>query len=386
MNVAIPREVFPGETRVACVPETVVRMVRMGLTVTVEAGAGQKASFADAQYEAAGAKIEKDPAALFGSADAVLKINRPTTDTACERCETDLLARGSVLAAVLTPLGNPEMVQRLAEAQVSSFALDAVPRITRAQSMDVLSSQSTVAGYRAVIEAVHELTRMVPLLMTAAGTIKPANVLVIGAGVAGLQAIATAKRLGGVVKAVDTRPAVKEQIESLGARFVQLPVHEQAQAQTAGGYAADLGEAFYKQEQEVLAPHVREADVIITTALIPGRAAPTLITQAMVESMKGGAVIVDLAILMGGNCTLSKANQRVRHGPATILAPSNLPAQAPINASEMFSRNIFEFLKEMVHEKEIRFDLDNEILRATLVTHQGQVVYEPLLKAAGATK
>jgi len=379
MKIAIPREVFAGETRVACVPQTAARMVRAKHEVMVEAGAGQGAYFSDAQYQAVGARIVADPAELFGQADIVLKVNRPTADAASGRCEIDLLPKGTVLVAVLAPPANVEMVQKLAEGGVSSFALDAVPRITRAQAMDVLSSQATVAGYRSVLLAVAELPRLAPLLMTAAGTVKPANVLIIGAGVAGLQAIATARRLGAVVKAVDTRPAVKEQIESLGARFVHLPAHEGAES--AGGYAADLGEAYYRQEQQTLAPHVREADVIITTALIPGRPAPILITREMVESMRPGAVIVDVSIPMGGNCTLSRPDERVRHAQVSILAPTNLPAQAPVSASEMFSHNAHEFLKEMLtKEGRLQINLDNEVLRKTLVTHEGQIVYEPLLK------
>ena len=325
MKVGIPKEVAAGERRVAVIPETVKRLAGMKLEVAVEAGAGDGAFIPDADYEAAGAAVVQHAAEVFG-ADLVVKVNAPTTDDSEGRCELDLLKEGTALVALLYPRTNPELAGRLAQAGVTSFSLDLMPRITRAQSMDVLSSMAPSAGYQAVLMAADALPEMMPMMMTAAGTIQPAKALVIGAGVAGLQAIATARRLGAVVKAVDVRPAVQEQVESLGARFVSMEVKTE-KTETAGGYAADLGEEVYRRQQEILAPHVEESSIVITTALVPGREAPRLITEAMVESMKPGSVIVDLAAPAGGNCALTEPGERVvKHG-VTIFGPLNLPSE-----------------------------------------------------------
>jgi len=384
MKLAIPREVVAGETRVAVVPEQVRRFVRDGLEVVVEAGAGAGAFLDDAAYADAGAAVVEDPAGVLGGADLVVKVAAPTAEAA-GRDELELLRPGVVLVAMLNPAVNVELAEALAERGVTSFSMDAIPRITRAQSMDVLSSMSTLAGYRAVLLAAGELGKMMPMMMTAAGTLKPASALVIGAGVAGLQAIATAKRLGAVVKGVDVRPAVKEQVESLGARFVPMEV-EHAEAETAGGYAADLGEEFYAKEQKILAPHVREADIVITTALIPGRPAPRLITAAMVEPMRPGSVIVDLAATAGGNCSLTEPGRRVQRHGVTILGPLNLPAQMPVHASWMYSRNMAAFVNELVRDGQVKVDLENEIIRETLITHEGKVVHEAARKALSDRK
>ena len=395
MKLGIPKEITPGETRTAAVPETIKKLAATGLEVAVEAGAGQASFIADAEFEAAGAAIAADAEALYGQAEIVLKVLAPTTDpppatrkrgkqaeAPAGRAEIEMLASGSILIAMLAPLSNPQLAQRLAEANITSFALDAMPRTTRAQSMDVLSSMATIAGYKAVLRAADELAKMMPMMMTAAGTIRPASALIIGAGVAGLQAIATAKRLGAVVTAVDVRPAVREQIESLGAKFVAMEVEHQAE--TAGGYAADLGEAFYKQEQDILAPHVKQADIVISTAMIPGRPAPVLITESMVDQMKPGSAIVDLAVATGGNCTLTKPDQRVERNGVAVLGPTNLPADLPIHASMMFARNAAEFVKELVAgEGQVDIDLENEIIRGTLITHEGKVVHEGAKKALG---
>ena len=366
MQAGVPRETAAGETRVGAVPETVRRLRSLGLAVAVEAGAGREAFLDDSLYEQAGATIAADAVELYGRSELILKVAPPSPP------EEALLGPGKVLVSLLDPSANAALMERLAAAGVTSFAMDAVPRITRAQPMDALSSMATLAGYKAALLAAGTLGKIAPMMMTAAGTIRPATMLVIGAGVAGLTAVATARRLGAVVWAVDTRPVVAEQVESLGARFVSLEVaHE---AQDAGGYAADLGEAFYAGEQEVLAPHVAAADMVVTTALIPGRGAPVLITEAMVRSMQPGSVIVDLAAAAGGNCTLTRPDERVEAHGVTIFGPTNLPAELPVHASQMYARNVAAFVGELAPEGAVRIDPDNEILSAMLVTHEGRLV------------
>jgi len=382
MRVAIPREVTAGERRVAVVPETVKRLVGMGLEVTVEAGAGAGAFIADSDYEEAGASVVQDPAQLFGEADLVLKINPPTVDDSSGRCELGLMKRGSALVALLNARSDPDLARKLAEAGVTSFSLDLMPRITRAQSMDVLSSMSTVAGYRAVLLAAEALPEIMPMMMTAAGTIRPARALIVGAGVAGLQAIATARRLGAVVQAVDVRPAVQEQIESLGARFVSMEVQVEG-AETEGGYARDLGEEVYRRQREILAPHVKDSNIVITTALVPGREAPLLISEDMVRSMRPGSVIVDLAAPAGGNCELTEPGQRVQRHGVTILGPLNLASEVAVDASRMFSRNLATYLGELIEDGKLRIDMENEVVRGTLLTRDGQVVNEAVRQAPG---
>jgi NAD(P) transhydrogenase subunit alpha len=381
MKVGIPKEIVAGERRVAVIPETVKRLAGMKVEAAVEAGAGEGAFIPDSEYEAAGAAVVQDAAEVFG-AELVIKVNAPTTDGSAGRCELDLLKEGSALVALLYPRTNADLVRKLARAGVTSLSLDLMPRITRAQSMDVLSSMSTVSGYRAVLVAAEALPELMPMLMTAAGTIRPSKALIIGAGVAGLQAIATARRLGAVVKAVDVRPAVQEQIESLGARFVSMEVQVE-KAETAGGYAADLGEEVYRRQREILAPHVAESDIVITTALVPGREAPRLISEEMVESMKPGSVIVDLAAPAGGNCALTKPGERtVQHG-VTIFGPLNLPSEMAVDASRMFSRNIGTYLGELIKDGQLALDMENEVVRETLVTRDGEIVNESVKKAIG---
>jgi NAD(P) transhydrogenase subunit alpha len=369
MKAGILTETHPGETRVAAVPETVGKLTSLGLETIVQAGAGAGAHVRDDDYRKAGAEVTSDAADVIEQAGLLLKVRPPSEDQAGR------LGAEKVLVGLLDPAGDPDRIVRLAETGVTAFAMERIPRITRAQSMDALSSMSTLAGYKAVIVAADRLGRIAPMLMTAAGTLKPARALVIGAGVAGLQAIATARRLGAIVKGVDTRPAAGEQVESLGARFVPLEVtHE---AETAGGYAADLGEDFYRQEQELLAEHVAEADVIICTALIPGRPAPVLITEAMVETMKPGSVIVDLAAVAGGNCALTRADEEASANGVTVLGPTNLPATLPVHASQMYARNVAAFLGEFIREGRVEIDLSNEVVSATLVAHKGRPVEEP---------
>jgi len=378
MRIVVLKELASGERRVAIVPETVRQFVRQEFVVSVEAGAGEGAFFTDDAYVEAGATICRDAAEMCRQADVVIKINPPTTGSD-GRDEIALLPEGVVLVAMLGPGENPKLAEVLAQKGVKGFAVDTIPRITRAQSMDVLSSMATITGYKAVLLAADALARMTPMLMTPAGTIKPASALVIGAGVAGLQAIATAKRLGARVSGVDVRPAVAEQIKSLGAKFVHMEATHQAE--DASGYATDLGEQFYKQEQDILAPHVAAADMVITTALIPGRPAPVLITEQMVNTMKGGSVIVDLAARAGGNCTLSQADRTVTHNGVTILAPLNLPSTLPINASEMYSRNMAAFVKEFIVQGRVNIDMNNEVVAGTLVTCDGKVVHQAALEA-----
>ena len=380
MKLTIWKEIRPGETRVAMIPATVRRLVQSGIEVVVASGAALAAGWTDEDYRQAGAGIAPDGAAL-ADADVSVKV-RPPTGGEEGPDEIETLVPGKALVAMLHPLADPARVRRLAAAGVTALALDTIPRITRAQSMDVLSSMSTLAGYKAALLAADRLPKMIPMMMTAAGTLRPASALVIGAGVAGLQAIATARRLGAVVTGVDVRPAAREQIESLGAKFVPMEVAHAAE--DSGGYATDLGEEFYRGEQEILAPHVQGADMVITTALIPGRPAPKLITEAMIDRMKPGAVIVDLAAAAGGNCTLSEADRPVAHHGVTVLAPTNLPALLPVHASEMFSRNVEAYLGEILREGELNLSPDNEIVRGTLITRDGQVVHEGALAAMGA--
>ncbi len=382
MKVAIAKEIVDGERRVAGTPETTERLVRAGCTVAVEAGAGAAASFDDEAYRQKGAEIETDPAALLASADLVARIHRPADHPAAGRHEVDLLRRDAVWVSILRPTEDVALIERMAAKGITSFALDAIPRISRAQSMDVLSSQATVAGYKAVLIAADTLGKMLPMMVTAAGTIRPAKVLVIGAGVAGLQAIATARRLGAVVKAIDTRPAAGEQVASLGAKFVPLEVTHAAEDD--GGYATDLGADFYAQEQEIIAPHAAEADIIITTALIPGKPAPQLIGTAAVEAMAAGSVIVDLAAAGGGNCLLTEPGRQIEHHGVKVLGPLNLPSEVPVHASELYARNIAAFIAELTVDGMLEIDMDNEIIRESLITHNGQITHEPTRKLSGA--
>ena len=367
MKISVLSETRGADRRVAIVPSTVATLVRQGLEICVQSRAGAGAFFSDEDYSGAGASIGTDPAETARGADIVVKIAPP------DSTELDVLSSGQALVCLLAPAANGELLEKLADIGVSSFALDTVPRITRSQAMDVLSSQSTVAGYRAVLLAAGALGVMTPMLMTAAGTIRPAGALVIGAGVAGLQAIATAKRLGCVVTAIDVRPAAREQVESLGAKFIPMEVDHSAE--DSGGYAADLGAEFYRSEQEIIAPFLKKSDMVITTAMIPGRAAPVLITEQMVDDMKPGSVIVDLAAPTGGNCTLSRPGESTEHHCVTIYAPLNLPGDIPVDASSMFSSNAASFIGELLDdENNLNIDLENEIIKGTLKTHEGKLL------------
>jgi H+-translocating NAD(P) transhydrogenase subunit alpha len=366
MKIVVPKESSGGERRVALVPESTGRLVKAGSQVDVEQGAGAAAGFADAAYLAAGAQIVADRGALLGGAELVACVQP------LPAAELDTLKPGTVLIGMLRPLTSPEYVRSLAAAGVRAVSMELVPRITRAQKMDALSSQATVAGYRAVLLAAARHSKFFPMLMTAAGTIPPARVLVLGAGVAGLQAIATARRLGAVVQGFDIRPAVKEQVESLGAQWVGMELSE---AEGAGGYATEVSEETQRREHEHLHRLLTEADVVITTAQIPGRPAPVLITQEMVEAMRPGAIIMDLAAESGGNCPLTRVNEEVRHGDVTILGPGDLAAGMPIHASQMYSRNVEALIHHLVRDGDLQLDATDEIVRDCLVTADGEIVH-----------
>jgi NAD(P) transhydrogenase subunit alpha len=374
MIVGIPKETVAGERRVALVPDLVPKILGLGASVVLEPGAGTLAGFADGAFEQNGARLAPD---VLGQADVVLKVQPPA------RAEIDQLKDGAVLIGFLAPYSNREGIQALAARRVSAFAMELMPRITRAQPMDALSAMSTIAGYKAVLIAANHLPRFFPLLMTAAGTITPARVFVIGAGVAGLQAIGTAKRLGAVVEAYDTRPAVKEQVESLGVKFLALELETQ-QAEARTGYAQAQSEEFYQQQRQLMAKAVAAADVVITTALVPGQPAPRLITEEMIQSMRSGSVIVDLAAEQGGNCALTEPGQEVvRHG-VTVSGLVNLPSTVPYHASQMYARTVTNFLAHLVKNNQLALDLSDELTRGPLVTHAGEIVHEAVKKTREA--
>jgi NAD(P) transhydrogenase subunit alpha len=372
------------------VPNNVATLTKAGLQVVVEAGAGEAAGYRDEAFAAKGAEIAGSRSDAL-SAEILLQIRAPGANPTHGTEDLETFRSGQIVVGMCDPLGASQAVQDVAATGASLFALELIPRITRAQSMDVLSSMATVAGYRAVLLAAVELPKMFPMLMTAAGTVKAARIFVIGAGVAGLQAIATAKRLGGVVHAYDVRPACREQVESLGGKFVELQL-ETGQSEDAGGYARELGEEFYDRQRELLGDVVKDSDVVVTTAAIPGKPSPRLITRGAVEAMAPGSVIVDLAAERGGNCELSQPDQRVGHQGVVILGPTNLPAEIPFHASQMYSNNITKFLLNLVKDGQVAMNMEDEIIRDTLVAHAGQVCHprirdllglEPLESQAG---
>src|SRR5437660_5157078 len=376
MLVGVPRESFPGERRVALVPATIPHLTKAGLEVVVEAGAGISAGYPDADYTAKGAKIVSDRADLFRAADIVVQILCYGSNDRTGKADVPLFRSGQVLIGFLRPLGSIETIQEIAAKGVTSFSVELMPRTTRAQSMDVLSSMATICGYKAVVLAADTSPRIFPMLTTAAGTITPGRVFVIGAGVAGLQAIATARRLGAVVSAYDLRPAAKEQVQSLGGRFVELPL-EAADSQDARGYARAQDETFYRRQRELLARVVAESDVVITAALVPGKDAPVLITADMVTAMAPGSVIVDLAAERGGNCQLTRPNETVVEHGVTVIGSFNLAGTAPYHASQMYSKNVTNFVLHLLREGRLgtpELNLEDEITRETLVTRGGEVV------------
>jgi NAD(P) transhydrogenase subunit alpha len=373
MHIGVPRETSPGERRVALVPESCKKLIQAGYTISVEAGAGERAGFPDRAYREVGGTIQPDPALLLGSADLVLKVNPPASRDG-PGDETGWMRPGTVYVGSLMPLRNLDAVRALASRRITAFSTDAIPRITRAQSMDTLSSMASIAGYKGALLAAAELNKYFPMLMTAAGTVPAAKVFVIGAGVAGLQAIATARRLGANVFATDVRPEVKEQIESVGAKYVGIELRESAAA--GGGYAGELSEEDRQRQRELLAAQCTQSDAVITTALIGGVFAPRLISAEMVRSMKPGAVIVDLAADGGGNCELSRPGESVEVNGVTILAPLNLPATMPLHASLLFSRNLTAFVQAFTKDKAFQLDLSDDIQQGAVITHEGNVKHQ----------
>lgn len=373
MNIVIPKEVVPGETRVAVIPGMLAMFVRDKHEVLIQAGAGAAASFSDEDYKAAGARIATDASSLYAHANVIIKVQPPT------KSEAEQYPEQSTYIGYLAPLANAEIVKVFTARKITAYSMEYIPRITRAQSMDVLSSMATISGYKAVLLASDKLTKMVPLLMTAAGTIPPATVLVLGAGVAGLQAIATAKRLGAKVEAFDPRPAVKEQVKSLGASFVEMEMPKDAE--TAGGYAKELSAEFLKKEMEAIAARLPKVDVVICTAQVFGKRAPILVDKAMVAMMRRGSVIVDLAAEQGGNCAMTKAGETVDHKGVQIIGPVNVPAMLPIDASRMYSKNITTLFKLLYPKPEATPDENDEIVMGSCITRGGSIVNEQVRKA-----
>ena len=368
MIVGVPAETYPGERRVALIPAAMPAVAKAGLEVLVESGAGAQAGYPDSAFEAQGAQLAPDRTALCSAADVLVYVHGPDAGGA----DLALLHAGQVVVGLLNPLGAPEAARELAAKGVTAFALELVPRISRAQPMDALSSMATVAGYKAALLAAESLPKMYPMMITAAGTITPVRVFVVGAGVAGLQAIVTSRRLGAVVHAYDIRPVVKEQVESLGARFVELGLETEG-AEGAGGYARAMDEEFYRRQREVMAQVVAESDVVITTAAVPGRQAPTLITAEMVSHMRPGSIVVDLAAEGGGNCELTRPRETVEAHGVTIMGPVNLPSAIPYHASQLYANNVAAFLGNLFEAGQLCLNLEDPIIHDTLLTHEGEV-------------
>lgn len=378
MKIAVPRESEAVETRVAATPDTVKKLIALGATVSVEKGAGTSSRILDADYEAVGATIAADAAATLADADVVLKVRRPNAD------ELKAMKKGAMVIATMDPHGHEKDVQAMAKAGVTAFAMEFMPRITRAQVMDVLSSQANLAGYQAVIEASAEYDRAMPMMMTAAGTVPAARVFVMGAGVAGLQAIATARRMGAVVTATDVRPAAKEQVESLGAKFIAVEDEEFKQAETAGGYAKQMSEEYQKKQAELVASHIAKQDIVITTALIPGRPAPKLVSKEMIASMKAGSVLVDLAVERGGNVEGAKPGKVATVSGAKIVGHLNMAGRIGASASALYSKNLVAFLETMIDKenKVLNPNWEDELVTATVLTRDGKVVHPAFAEAS----
>lgn len=373
MIVGVPKESYPGERRVALVPVAIPNLVKAGMEVVLESAAGEQAGYPDAAYVEKGAKILADRAAVFGAADIVAQVLSYGSNDITGQADLPLYKRGQTVIGFLRPFGSAEVVQQIAHAGVTSFSVELMPRTTRAQSMDALSSMATVCGYKSVLLAAETSPRIFPMMTTAAGTITPARVFVIGAGVAGLQAISTARRLGAVASAYDMRPAAKEQVQSLGGRFVELPIEAQ-NAQDARGYGVAQDESFYARQRELLTKVVAESDIVITAAVIPGKKSPVLITADMVKGMAPGSVIIDLAAERGGNCELTRTGETVKVDGVTIIGAINLASSVPYHASQMYARNLTTYLTYMVKDGKLQMNVQDEIVRETLITHGGEVV------------
>lgn len=383
MITSVAKETFPGERRVALVPVGVAPLTKLGCEVRIEAGAGLEAGFTDDAYREKGAKIVENRAELLREADILLQVRTLGANPEAGQADLEHFSDRLTVIGMSDPLGNPQAAQQIADRGATLFAMELLPRITRAQSMDVLSSMATIAGYKAVMQAANRLPKMFPMLMTAAGTLTPAKVFVIGAGVAGLQAIASAKRLGAVVQAYDVRSAVKEQIESLGAKFVEMEELDTGKAEGAGGYAKQLDETFYQKQRELMASVVAECDVVITTAAIPGKPSPLLVTADAVRGMQPGGVIVDLAAERGGNCELSEADQTVVENGVTILGPCNLPSEVPTHASQMYAKNLTNFVGLIASEGKLNLNMEDEVVRDTLAAYRGHVMNQRMRDLLG---
>jgi NAD(P) transhydrogenase subunit alpha len=368
MKIGVPKEIAPGERRVALVPKEVKKLVDAGMEVVVESGAGEGAFFSDEAYQEVGATIVGGAQEAY-SAEVVFKVRKP------EAAEVDRMKEGTVLIGFLEPLTSPDLAKKLAERKISAFAMETVPRISRAQKMDALSSQANIAGYKAALIAADSLPKFFPMSMTAAGMVPPAKAVILGVGVAGLQAIATCRRLGATVEAYDIRPATKEEVKSLGAKFIEIELQEQ-ELEDAGGYGKEVSEASAKRQQEVLSEHIQAADIVITTAAVPGKKAPVLVPEEAVQGMKAGSVIVDLAAEFGGNCPLSEYGKTVvKHG-VTIHGPADLVSEMPIDASSLYARNITTLFNDMVKDGALNLDFEDEVISGSCVTHNGEVVNE----------
>lgn len=382
LTVGVPRETFPGERRVALIPTAITALNKAKLNVVIQAGAGIEAGFADADYSKAGAQVVASRGEVFSASDVILQVRAAGANRPTARADFDLLRPGQSLIGLCDPFAEPSLMSDLAARNVSCFALELLPRITRAQSMDVLSSQASLAGYKSVLLAANELPRMFPMMMTAAGTITPAKVFIMGVGVAGLQAIATARRLGAVVKAYDIRPAVKDEVLSLGAKFVELDM-KTGDTATAGGYAKAMDEEFYRRQRELLSQVVAESDIVITTAAVPGKKAPMLVTAEMARKMPQGSILIDLAAEQGGNCELTRPNETVVEGGVRIIGVVNLPTTVPGHASQLYAKNVSTFLLSLVNEGQLALNREDEVVSSTLVTQGGEVVHPRVREALG---
>lgn len=372
MIIGIPKEILQGENRVAATPEVVSKYIKAGFTVHIERDAGINAGFTNEKFAEAGGKIFDNASELFQSADVILKVQRPIENESLKKHELDLMKQGTLLITFLYPLHYYELAKKCAEKKANVISMDMIPRTTLAQKMDALSSQANIAGYKSVIMCANALGKIFPLMMTAAGTISPARVVIMGAGVAGLQALGTAKRLGAVVEVSDIRPQVKEEVQSLGGRFIEVPTD--ASMQDAGGYAKEASTEFLEKQKALIFKHITEADIVITTALVPGKKAPVLVTEEMVKKMRPGSVVLDMAVEFGGNCEVSELGKTVKKYGVTIIGEPNLPSLVPQHASEMYSKNILSLIQHISKDGKIELKLEDEIVKGSLITHNGEIV------------
>ncbi len=372
MIIGIPKEIMEGERRVALSPDSAAKLKKAGYEIIIESNAGLEAGFRDDRYESAGVKVLPSAESVYSGADIILKVQRPLFNVSIQKNETDLMKPDSLLISFLFPLNYPETIRDLAQKRINSISMDFIPRTTLAQKMDALSSQANVAGYKSVLVAANELGKMFPLLMTAAGTVNPAKVVIMGAGVAGLQALGTAKRLGAVVEVSDIRPSVKEEVKSLGGRFIELDASENLQDER--GYAKEVTQEFLEKQKALIFKHITEADIVITTALVPGKKAPILVTEEMVKNMREGSVVVDMAVEFGGNCEISEAGKTVKKYGVTIVGEPNLASLVPYHASDLYSKNLLSLIQYIGKDGEVKLNREDEIVKSSLITHNGEIV------------